>query len=332
MLMIGGTATVGSISGGCLETDLLEKAGQRLQPGKPQYVVYDMISDADVWGLNQGCNGIVHLLLETVSHPLGTLQFRLLHECLRGQKEGVMATIFRADGEVNVSIGSRVTLLEDGAITEDVKDPFLTSTLLRDCQSVFETGHSTHKEYELTGGTVEAFIEFIAPPIPLVIFGGGADAQPVARMAKELGWHVTVVDHRPAMATSAHFPTADVLLVARPEEYPERLLLGPQNAAVVMTHHFRLDYEIVKYLLPLSFRYLGLLGPRQRTELLLGKLREEGVQFSEEQLGRLHAPVGLDIGAEYPEEIALSILAEIQAVRSNRSGGSLKSGKRPIHS
>ncbi|MEX1275472.1 MAG: XdhC/CoxI family protein [Bacteroidota bacterium] len=331
MLMTDDGRTVGSISGGCLEGEVLEKAKLHVINGKAQLAVYDMVSDADVWGLNQGCNGIMHLLLEPVTHPQGAIQFRFLHHCLRGQRRGVMATVFRVEGEIKVELGARVMLSEDGTVTEDVREPFLTSALLEDCREVLRSGRSANKEYRLTHGSVEAFIEFLSPPLPLVIIGAGSDAMPVARLAKELGWHVTVVDHRPALATRERFPSADVLKVARPEDYPSELALSPGNAVVIMTHNFSHDLEILRHMLPTPLRYLGLLGPKQRTELLLRKLRESGSHPTEEQVARIHAPIGLDVGADSPEEIALSILAEIQAALSHRGGGFLKNHDGPIH-
>ena len=331
MLMTDGDTTIGSISGGCLEADVLEKAKLHVMNGEAQLAVYDMVSDADAWGLNQGCNGIIHLLLEPVTYPQGALQFRFFHDCLRQQKTGVMATVFRVEGEVKVHGGARVTLSEDGTVTEDVKEPFLTSALLEDCNEALKFRQSANKEYRLTHGSVEAFIEFLSPPVPLVIIGAGSAAIPVARLAKELGWHVTVVDHRQAVLTKERFSPADRLTLARPEEYHEKLELSPHSVVVIMTHNFSHDLQMLGHFLSTPLRYLGLLGPKQRTELLLQKLHENGFDPTEEQRARLHTPIGLDLGAESPEEIALAILAEIQAVLSRRGGGFLKNHGGPIH-
>jgi xanthine/CO dehydrogenase XdhC/CoxF family maturation factor len=332
-MLIGDDGTmIGSLSGGCLEADVAEKARLHAFDGAPQVIVYDMISDADVWGLNQGCNGIAHILLEPVNSPQSAIQFRFYHDCLHHQRAGVMATIFRVDGEIKTPVGSRVMLTEDDTVTEDVKNPFLTSALLEECRRALKTEQSTVEEFRFTSGDVEALIEFISPPIPLVIIGGGYDTIPLARLAHELGWDVTVVDHRPAFASREAFASARQVLVTRPEEFSVRVSLPDRAVVVIMTHNFSFDLEYLKLLLPLDLRYLGLLGPKQRSKLLFSKLKESGVQAAESHMQRIHTPVGLDIGAESPEEIALSILSEIRAVLSKRSGGFLKNQTGPIHS
>ncbi len=332
-MLIGDDGTmIGSLSGGCLEADVAEKARIHVFNGIPQVVVYNMISDADVWGLNQGCNGIVHVLLEPVNAPQSAIQFRFYHDCLHQSRAGVMATVFRADGEIRTPVGSRVMLNEEGTVTEDIKDPFLTSALLEECRRVLKTEQSKVQEFRFTNGIVEALIEFIAPPVPLFIIGGGNDALPLARLAHELGWDVTVVDHRPAFASRERFATARQVIVTRPEEFSERVAPLDRAVVVLMTHNFSFDLEYLKILLPLNLRYLGLLGPRQRSQLLFSKLKGSGVQDVEGHMPRVHTPVGLDIGAESPEEIALSILSEIRAVLSKRSAGFLKDHKGPIHS
>jgi xanthine/CO dehydrogenase XdhC/CoxF family maturation factor len=185
-------------------------------------------------------------------------------------------------------------------------------------------------EFELPGGKVEVLVEVIHPPTPLVIFGAGYDAVPLSRMAKEAGFHVTVADVRPAYAQASRFPEADAIKVVRPEEIA-MLGLNQDTAAVIMSHNYLTDCGFLKAVLPLNFRYVGLMGPRVRALKMLQELREAGLDISKEFLQRIHNPVGLDIGAENPEQIALAILAEIQAVMAGRPGSSLREKKGPIH-
>jgi xanthine/CO dehydrogenase XdhC/CoxF family maturation factor len=183
----------------------------------------------------------------------------------------------------------------------------------------------------LPRGEAEAFIEYIPSPFSLFVFGAGPDAAPLVRMAKELGWHVTVVDWRPAYVTRESFPSADELVLARPEETRDAFAVPRGAAAVIMTHNFDSDVALVRSLLASGALFVGLLGPRAKGDLLLERLAEEGIIPTEDDIARFHSPVGLDIGAETPEEIALAILAEIQATVRERPGTPLRQREGPIH-
>jgi len=332
MLIREDGTTVGAISSGCLEADVVERSKKIRETPEPTTVVYDMTSsDNDVWGLNLGCSGVMHILIEPIRLSVAATHLRFIGECVRSQKLGVAATVFRVDGEFKAKVGTRLLVKEDGAVAEDINNPVLSAALLEDCLRTLRSRQSVVREYRFLEGVVEAFIELICPPVPLLIFGAGPDAIPLARLAKELGWHVTLVDHRPGHATKENFPTVDALLLARPEEIADAVPLKPHAAAVIMTHNFSHDLQLLRTLLPSPVRYLGVLGPSKRTGMLLEKLREWGFTPSDKQRTRLHSPVGLNIGGESPEEIALSILAEIQAFVSGRPGGFLKDHSGPIH-
>ncbi len=179
-------------------------------------------------------------------------------------------------------------------------------------------------------GSQPSFVEKLEPPLPLLIFGAGADAAPLLELGNALGWNVRCLDLRAPHRERPVFVESDFVS-------PERLaeLEIPDGAAcIVMTHNFLHDLELLKHLLPSPAFYLGVLGPRKRTSELLEKLGEETLfpplAPTPEQLSRVFAPVGLDLGAETPEEIALSIVAEVQRVKRGKSGGSLRE-KRSIH-
>ena len=167
--------------------------------------------------------------------------------------------------------------------------------------------------------------------MPLLVFGAGPDVVPVVRLAAALGFAVRVVDPRPALARGDRFPEALEVLACPPEQAPERIEVTPESVALVMTHHYLHDKALLGWLLGTPARYLGVLGPKRRTEDLLRELRDEGLAVSEEALERVHGPAGLDLGADGPAEIALALLAEIQAVLAGRLGGPLRERKGPIH-
>jgi xanthine/CO dehydrogenase XdhC/CoxF family maturation factor/GTP:adenosylcobinamide-phosphate guanylyltransferase len=173
-----------------------------------------------------------------------------------------------------------------------------------------------------------AFVETLKAPPHLWIFGAGADAAPLASLAAASGWAVEVIDPRPERREGQRHLRARCV---PPDQFSE-LEIAPRSACVVMTHNFLHDLSALRFLLSSPAGYIGMLGPRARTDELIARLREEGERpISPEQLGRVYAPVGLDIGADTPEEIALAILAEIQAVMAGRAGGHLRERVGSIH-
>jgi xanthine/CO dehydrogenase XdhC/CoxF family maturation factor len=255
-----------------------------------------------------------------------------LRECRKRGRRGVMATVFEVGGEVGAGIGDRLMLRPDGSRSGSIAGRDFFGRLIEDARACLEDRRSRVECYEGPSGRAEVLIEYLSAPVSLMIFGAGSDARPLTRLAKEIGWDVTVVDNRPAYATPEHFPEADDVRVCNYDRLEEASLeIDDRTTAVVMTHHFLRDLEILRFLMPMEVPYLGLLGPRKRTEKLLEELRSRGLAAESEQLQKLHGPVGVDIGSETPEEIALSILAEIQAVLAGRPGGFLKNRREPLH-
>jgi xanthine dehydrogenase accessory factor len=332
MLIAADGQTVGSVSGGCLERDVLNQARRVLQRNKPRVVTYDSMSDDDiVWEFNLGCNGIVDILIEPLPYNGNRGLLTFLADCLDHRQPGVVATVFGVEGHMKTAVGNRLMLSERQSAIHDIGDGHLAESIRHDSRRALDSGTPKVTMYELSAGRAKVFIEVIQPPVPLVIFGAGHDAVPLVRFAKELGWHVTVVDPRPGYATRQKFTLADTLVVCRPEEVHEHIEIHRGTAAVVMTHHYLHDAELLRTLLPLPLRYLGLLGSKKRTERLLHEARKEGVLLSERNLDLVYGPIGLDIGADTPEEIALAVVAEIQAVLAGRSGGMLRIREGPLH-
>lgn len=325
MLVVAGEGwKAGSISGGCLEGDVVRR-GEWLTRDGPRMVRYDTTDDthdAAALAVGTGCRGVVDVLIERVgAGPLCPLVFAA--DCLARRAAGVIATVF--DGGC---AGARLFLYASGAVRTDIANVPLAVLLEGEARDALARGTSLTKTFP---SGAAAFVEVVAPPPALVVFGAGHDAVPLVSLAKSVGWHVRVVDGRPSYATRARFPQADAVLVTLPERANE-ITLEPSTFALVMTHSFRDDLALLQTLLPSPFVcYLGVLGPKSRTEQLLADLRASGVTWTDEQLARLHAPVGLDIGADAPVSVALAALAEMQAVRAGRSGGPLRERNAPIH-
>jgi len=168
-------------------------------------------------------------------------------------------------------------------------------------------------------------------PPAVVIAGAGNDVMPLVEITSLLGWHTTVVDGRPHHATRERFPKADEVLVAKPQEVLTRLRTDAHTLFVLMTHNYNYDIALLKELLKKDNSYIGVLGPRKKLDRMLEELSQAGLTLDEQQLSILHGPVGLDIGAETAQEIAISIVAEIKAILSGREGGVLKNKIYPIH-
>lgn len=323
-------ARLGSISGGCLEEDVISHCRTVLAEGRARTVVYDTTDENDlVWGVGLGCNGIVRLLIEPVRglpEPLAAIA--RAGEQRRGS---VLAHVYAARDAAH--LGLALALGAGGPETPDwvrVPQPAWEPALVAAARAALADRKSSHHAFADLPGQPEVFFEYVPPPLRLLIFGAGDDAQPLSRMAHELGWTVSVHDPRPAYAQASRFPEAREVVLLPPADVG-RVTIDDRTVAVIMTHHYLHDLPLLRGLLPRGLRYLGLLGPKKRAEKLLADLRREGLSFGPEELETLHAPVGLDLGGTGPESVALAILAEIQAVLAQRDGRALRLRDQPIH-
>jgi xanthine dehydrogenase accessory factor len=302
---------VGGVSGGCLEGDIARKAWWRTESG-PAVVRYDSTAGGEeaeaAFGL--GCNGVVDVLLERLdpTHPpAGVVAAR---RWLAERKPGVVARVIGGP-----HIGCTLAVGHDG-VTDDLPDE-LADAVRR------ETGRGGASRVTEVRG-VEVFFEAIRPSQWLLVCGGGFDVPPLVRQAKALGWHVLVFD--PRATAPRKIADADEVLTSF-----DLLKVEPGGAAVLVTHNFEDDKKLLRSLLPTPLAYLGVLGPRRRTDRLLAALADDGFTPTATALDKLHAPVGLDVGAETPAEIALAIVAEVRAAAAGRCGGMLRDRPGPIH-
>lgn len=331
-------SVVGLVSGGCLEGDLVERAAavRGSGGGGPVLVRYDATREDDiVWGLGLGCAGVVEVLLERISRrEPGPLAF--LAACLEARAPGVLVTGLGGA----VAAGARATLAADGAFDPGPwADPGgalgrradAPPALIEAARRAQAERRTRRVRLPVAAGSADALVEFVPPAPRLLVFGAGPDAGPVVRLAFALGWAVEVVDGRRAFARPERFPEAAAVRLCEPEAVADEIAVDGDTLALVMTHHYLHDRAIVAALLRSPARYLGVLGPRRRTEDLLADLRRDGLAVEDEALERLFAPAGLDLGAEGPEAIALAVVAEMQAVLAGRAGGWLRERKGPIH-
>ena len=318
---------VGSISGGCLEGDALRKARLVMTNNTPLTVTYDTREESNQnLGIGLGCNGVIDVLIEPI-HEDQKLNPISIFERLIDKKEPVaMATIYQG-----VCTGEKLLITADGVIEDNFSDTLLRDKVKRDLEIVFQSARSETKTYTHHEKAVGVFIELIQPTVSLILFGGGFDARPVSTLAKSLGWEVAVTDECVAHIAPLFFPSADKLSLCKREFIDRDFDITPYTACVLMSHNYEYDRDVLKKLVKTTTPYIGILGPRKRFEKMQKEFREQGLIFSDHDLHRIHSPIGLDIGAEAPDEIAISIIAEIQSKFANRSGGFLKYNPGPIH-
>lgn len=328
MLITDDGKWVGSISGGCLEGDALRKARQVMMEKKPMTVTYDTSEDSNQnLGIGLGCNGIIDVLIEPINDGDPHNPIALFENILALREPAALATVF-SEGK---HCAEKLLIGRGKDIAVSFSDERLNALVLSDLQAVFETQKSEAKRYRFDGAALDVFVELIQPAISLMIFGGGFDARPVSQLAKTLGWEVTVTDECVAHIAPLFFPTADKLSLCQREFIDRDFNITPFTACVLMSHNYEYDRDVLRKLLPTPTPYIGILGPRKRFDKMLAAYATEGIHVSSDDLHRIHSPIGLDIGAEAPDEIAVSIISEIQGKFANRSGGFLKYRDAPIH-
>lgn len=346
MLVRADDTTVGLVSGGCLEADLVGHARRVRATHEHALVTYDThLHDDLLWGLGLGCNGLLEVLLEALPPARAEGVAGLLRRSVDADAPSVIATVIRSGGAGAPGVGARVLI--DAAASHVVRDGDwgdgrILSLVIADAQG--DAGRARHgatRDYGVASAeasathasaSVQVAFELAIPPVQLVMCGSGPDAAPVARLAVGLGWDVTVVDHRPvSLAHPERFPGARVVECADAARLADVVALRGRTMAVAMSHHFQRDLDYLEALLGARVGYLGLLGPRARTDRLLADLAARGCRCSESARDRLYGPVGLDVGGDGPEAIALAIVAEISAVASGRAGGHLRDRHAPIH-
>ena len=339
-LALPGGDTVGMISGGCLEGDLLERAGEVLADGLSRTVRYDSTAPEDaLLGLGLGCNGVVDVLLERVAPADAVADGRYLPHIAaaraRGQRS-VLATVYESAHEAEV--GARLAIAAapgaappphitaSEAVAYGHWRPELRTAVGDDLVRLLEEGSSRSVGYEIDGAPVRVLLEVIEPPLPLTVCGAGPDAEPLVALAGALGWAPIVFDHRAAFARAERFPAAALVLTAAREEFAATVPARHGEVVVLMTHSYPTDQQYLEQLAARDVRYIGVLGPRRRLQLLVEELGDRAPAGD-----LLYGPAGLDIGADSPAEIALAILAEVRAALAGRPGVPLRDRPAPIH-
>ncbi|WP_228238445.1 XdhC family protein [Allomuricauda sp. M10] len=326
-----GTIT-GAISGGCLEGDALRKALYALEIQENRLVTYDTSDEDDaVVGAQLGCNGIIQVLFEPIDFTSNENACEILSKASKMEEPVALTIGFNIDSRKN-QLGTMMLVASSEVMVSKSLNERILEVLLKESKSVLDNNESSFVTLESNGNQFHAFVQSLQPPVKLVLVGAGNDAQLLAQQAELLGWKVFVTDGRPTHANKERFVGSCQVIVSKPEETLKNINIDARTCFVLMSHNYNYDLAVLELLLdqPQLF-YIGILGPLKKYNRMLDDLEQKGFRISKQDLAKIHAPVGLEIGAETPAEIGLSILAEIQSVLKGKQARPLKHRSTPIH-
>ena len=317
----------GSVTGGCVEAALVEEAQRIFAGGDPQVVTYG-VSDEEAAGVGLMCGGTVRVFV----HELGADDVEPLEAAAAAiGADQPVARAMLLDGD---RAGASMSILPDGVVGGLGVVELLDRSVERDARGQLDEGVSRIRRYgtggEVMGSEVPVYIQAFATPPRMVIFGAIDFSAELASVASDVGYNVTICDAREPFVQSPRFSRNAEVVVDWPDRYLEGQELGPRDVVLVFTHDPKFDEPALTAALASGAGYVGALGSRRTQERRVERLREAGLD--EAQIERIHAPCGLDLGARTPSETAVSVLAEVIAVRTGRSGESLRETSGPIHS
>ena len=329
MLVTDDGMWVGGISGGCLEGDALKRARLAIAKSVSTLITYDTTGDDPYQiGVGLGCNGVIDVLFTPLDFEDKNNPVEILKSCIEaGRQTHVLITVTRLQANwQNIKPGDVIKYSSPQSLqaigNDQLKKQLITAVLKQLDKNKSAPYKFLHEE-----NVLEAFIEILPPEINMVLIGHQYDVYPFSRLIKEMGWRVTIVANPLKLNTKI---TAIANEVIAPEMFAA-LLVDNHTAIVLMSHDYQTDKTNLVKALATAAPYIGMLGPRSRSEKIWRELSEEGKAISAEDLQRIHAPIGLDIGAVTPEEIALSLVAEVRAFLANRDGAFLRLRQISIH-
>jgi xanthine/CO dehydrogenase XdhC/CoxF family maturation factor len=299
----------GMLSGGCLEGDLAERAREVLTSGTAQMITYDLgLNNEELWGLGIGCDGLMKIFLQPLPAEKNYAPFVAIARAYEGDHPEVAATVLASDQD-GVKPGATLVTADDNVELFGLSDD-AAKDLLGEAKAALADNISSTKKIQIGDANATVLFALIKPRPRLLVLGAGLDAEPVTRLAAELGWRITVIDHRPAYIEKGSFGDADEVICCPADELADVVDLAKFNTTIVMSHHLASDRSYLGQLSRSDIPYIGLLGPKDRRRRLLEDLGADAGDLE----GRLHGPAGLDIAAVGPAAIALSILAEMHGV------------------
>jgi len=320
---------IGNLSGGCLEDDVARAGREVMSSGEPRLMTFDMTADGEeIWGYGLGCNGAIDVFVEPGAMAVETAS--AFRAAIEENRPAALVTVIEVADHGEVLLGARLLVEPDGVLRGGISAT-LDEAARQTAIAALATGRS---QVVPLGDTARAFVEVARPPLRLVICGAGHDVIPLVRQAWALGWRVVVADVRRNLLNHKRFPEATSFVDATPLDAAQAIGPDERTAVLLMSHNYLRDSEYLRSYAQAGIArlaYLGLLGPRGRSARLLLELEANGVTLTDADRSRLHAPAGLDLGAEEPEEVAAALIAEILAVERGHSGRPLRETTGPIH-
>jgi xanthine dehydrogenase accessory factor len=313
MLVGEGGRVLGSVTiGGCVDAQVIEESADVLDKNAPRLLELNL-GDEEAWEIGLTCGGTIEVFVEPVTLGPGGSATVVFDDRARAHAEtgGRAVIVTRLDPPHN---GAKLLLLDTGTREGTLGDAFLDERFEAEARQALAAGKSRTLFLE----SVRAFAEVFVPPSTLLVVGASHVAMPLTSMAKTLGFRTIVVDGRPRFATRERFPDVDDLRIGVPSELVTQVPLIPTTALILVAHDYKYDLPVLKHALGTKVGYIGMLGSSRRGAAIVNLLREDGVD--EASLRRVRVPIGLDLGARSAPEIALAILAEIQAARTGASG------------
>lgn len=317
----------GGISGGCLEGDTLKRSQLAILKQEPSLVTYDTSKENEI-GIGLGCNGVIDVLMTPLKDNSNTLT--ILRKCLSDRKSHIIVTVTSVNAEHSLlKLGTNFYYDTEKDVLEDVPSSEFKDFLLAKIQEVLQKNKSNKYFFSGTESDLEAgvFIEIIPAQFHLAIFGDNYDVYPMIELARVLDWEISLVGNMQKLKKAKIEAVTNIYH----KDFKERPKLDDRTAVILMAHDFKSDKANLKMALASEAPYIASLGPKKRFVKMLDKFDEEGLALTKNDVDRIYAPSGLEIGANTPEEIALSIFSEILGVFSGKKGGSLKDKDGPIH-
>ena len=328
MLILENGYWFGSVSGGCLEGDVIIKAKTVMESGKSELFKYDTRQNAkNSFGMGYGCNGILEILIEQIAYKEDDPAYSILSQLAGSSGKQGLSTVFYSEDQQLVKIGAQ---RHSGGL-DFILHKELSRQISDDLQSSVESGENKSKTYRIEGKKVKVFHEAFEPNINILIYGAVFHVIPFLRITNELGYNVHVTDSFEPIQPVWNFPEAEEITLLESKEVEDIIKNTTKLAVVFLTHNFFYIKEELPKVLRSGAPYVGILGSRKKTQKILKEAHVNNENYSESELSKIHYPIGLDIGANTPEEIALAIVAEIKAFFSNRTGESLKNFDGYIH-
>ena len=313
------------ISGGCLEQEVAEVAKRVMDSKQPVVKAFDLDEDL-VWGLGLGCGGSVDVYIEPFDDGDANKKFLA---AVRAQQPACLATIITSDTPA-LPRGARL-FIDASSTSGTLGAASLDERFTKEARSMMQQLYPRAKTVRINAHNIDVFLDVTMPAPELSIFGAGHDAIPLANYAHTLGFNTTIIDARHAFVTPGRFPHAKQLIRTHPSGFANTVTLSARSYVIIMNHHLERDKDSLAFALNSQAPYIGVLGPRSRYEQILDMLKDDGHTVHPDALKRVRNPIGVDIGADTPEEIAMSILSELIALRGNYPAGFLSARTGPIH-